>query len=87
MSLISSNGGKTCQPDRSLKEKILNEEIQSLRDVHQQSFETFDKVVLTLKKIINYKNEHIDQELNEVDIKNSFLENLSSMEESLLSLI
>lgn len=73
MSLISSNGGKTCQPDRSLKEKILNEEIQSLRDVHQQSFETFDKVVLTLKKIINYKNEHIDQELNEVDIKNSFL--------------
>ncbi len=87
MSLISSNGGKTCQPDRSLKEKILNEEIQSLRDVHQQSFETFDKVVLTLKKIIKYKNEHIDQELNEVDIKNSFLENLSSMEESLLSLI
>ena len=62
MNLLNSNGGKTLAPNRNIKERLLEEEIDSLRDIHQDSFDAFDKIVSTLKKLSNYRNEHKDKE-------------------------
>ena len=56
MNLLGNNGNKTTNFCNSMKEKLLKEEIESLRNLHQQSCFIFDKVVLLLKKILTYKS-------------------------------
>lgn len=86
MNLLNKNGGKTSAPQRNIKERLLEEEIANLRSIHQQSFDAFDRIVFTLKKMISYKTEHSGEERNEVEIQNTFIEDLGMIEEIFLAI-
>ena len=86
MNLLNSNGNKTLAPSRNIKERLLEDEIQDLRSIHQDSFEAFDRIVATLKKMINYRNDHKGEERNDIQIQNIFLQDLGNIEESFLEI-
>jgi len=64
MNLLGNNGNKTTNSYNIMKEKLLREEIDGLRNFHQQSCSIFDKVVLLFKKILTYKTQHQDLKTN-----------------------
>lgn len=57
MNLLGNTGTKTTIPEKNIKETLLNEEICRLREIYQDASEALEKVIATLKKMMNYQHE------------------------------
>lgn len=87
MSLLSAQGGRTSAAEKSVKEGLLNEEIAKLREVYQDSSAASEKVLTVLRKIIAYHKNNPSVLFDDVATLNHFMEDLSSIEDSFISLI
>lgn len=87
MSLLSAQGGRTSTAEKSIKEGLLNEEIAKLREVYQDSSAASEKVLAVLRKIIAYHKENPNVPFDDISTLNHFMEDLSSIEDSFISLI
>jgi uncharacterized protein (UPF0335 family) len=85
MSLLGSQGGRG--NEKSIKEALLNEEIAKLRDIYQDGSAASEKVLTLLRKTIACKQDKRDRQEENVATLNLFMEDLSSVEDSLISLI
>ena len=86
MSLLGAQGGRTFA-EKSIKEGLLNEEIARLRDVYQDNSAASEKVLVVLRKIIAYHKANPEVPFDDIATLNHFIEDLSSIEDSFISLI
>ena len=86
--IIANSGGKTTKAHRTIKERLINEEAQRRRYVHQDIQEALKKIMNLLKKVTNFKatSGEIDPADTEI-VREYFLTNLVDIEESLISLL
>ena len=87
MSLLGAQGGRTSTAEKSIKEGLLNEEIAKLREVYQDSSTASERVLAVLRKIIAYHKANPDIPFDDIATLNHFMEDLSSIEDSFISLI
>lgn len=87
MSLLGTQGGRTSTAEKSIKEGLLNEEIAKLREVYQDSSTASEKVLAVLRKIIAYHKDNPNVPYDDIASLNHFMEDLSSIEDSFISLI